>query len=149
MKKSTKLKKNIVAILCIGLLTSMISCGEEESPSPTTAELPNSSIRIQSAKIASTTTSHQYMGDLWTSTWADDGRLVFSFGDGTGMKNCAPSPDGENVGTFSPIPAEKTEEGCFNIKKDEVEGALGKLFCAMNGCSSCLKLCPFTPHSSL
>ena len=119
-------------------------------------------VQLTGITLESPATGLHYMGDLWASTWADDDRLYMAFGDGTGMKDCAPSLS-LGAGDPSPVPG---------VVVDWSDGALGGSatrtgcpagqwipgltrpagagfyddFCNHNDCSACYALCRFTPN---
>ncbi|RME59838.1 MAG: DUF4185 domain-containing protein [Candidatus Dadabacteria bacterium] len=91
---------------------------------------------------------HQYYGDIWTATYADDGKVYFIFGDGTGMENCLSTVDGElpGEGIGMPMPATEESPGCF-LPDFSQTGEPGPDFelCAVHDCTTCRMLCPYTP----
>lgn len=104
------------------------------SSAPLTSELPNAATTqtaIKGAHIEGDPIGFQTFGDLWMPTWADDGRLFLSWGDGSGLAVGYPTgypayqSSGQVEVTFC--------EGGQPQPEDEGYFPCG-LWCAMNPC---------------
>ena len=106
------------------------------APSGGNASCPSCS--IQPVAMEGNYTSIPYMGDLWPSTWADDGNLYLAFGDATGMNGCLPTllldaPDEYDTAYTEVSP------GCYTVNSTNNE------YCEVFSCAGCLPLCQYTP----
>ena len=84
---------NQVRLLVVGvlLICSGLGCNRSSPADPGDGDKPQK--RIVSAKIVKPARKIPSFGDLWLSTWAGDGNVYVSWGDGTGP------------GTYYPVPA--------------------------------------------
>ena len=101
--------------------------------------------RILSARVSEELTPIRRVGDLWMSTWAEDGAVYFTWGDGTGSQDCLPSEDG----VVPKMPAVEAEPGCFVVEQRECECEgcceVEDLVCSQVLCyEECHAICPFT-----
>ncbi len=136
----------------MALSLAIAACGGSGGGTTSTT-LTLTGVSIDSANF----TDFHYMGDLWPSTWASDDRLYLAFGDGTGMKNCAPNYPVTNPANEPGVTvswAEKgaaTQAGCSGSQwipgTTEPDGAgFHSDFCEHNDCNQCYDLCRFTPN---
>lgn len=141
------MRLTVVSVLCACLLLTASGCGaanvENQAPSAT-------SLKIVSIQVTADVAQFPFFGDLWANTWADDDRVYFSFGDGTGV-TAAPSDDGLVPGAFtSPWQgAQQISPGCFRIPPapPSTTDPLWGLFCRTFDCSAtapCYPLSHFT-----
>ncbi len=83
-----------------------------------------------------------YIGDLWTTTWADDGNTYTMFGDATGMNRCLPTLLMDEPDEFDADYSE-VSPGCYTVNDLDNE------YCEVFGCEQCLPLCQYTPAGLL
>ena len=137
------------------LMISLAGCGGGGSGSSAGA---GTGVKLTGLSLdTANATDLHYMGDLWPSTWASDDRLYMAFGDGTGMKNCAPNYPG-NVAANEPgvvvswaANGSATQASCpAGQWKPGLTVPAGagfyNDFCDHNDCSQCYNICRFTPN---
>ena len=107
------------------------------SPPPPCPDCVISGVRLETPYIR-----YPYVGDIWTMTWAGDGRLYAMFGDGTGMKNCLPTLLLGEPDEFDDLQRE-VRPGCFLPREPNNE------YCEVFSCASCLRQCLYTPAGLL
>jgi len=79
------MKRILAVAAALALGAALASCFLLPEPP---AERP-----IESARIVGMPEFHARFGDLWMTTWADDGNVYASWGDGLGRANCYPTLD--------------------------------------------------------
>lgn len=130
-------------LLLIPFIFILAACGgEEEAPTPPLTEEGCPYCVIQAAEIVGDYVSIPYVGDIWTTTWAADGRVYAAFGDATGMTKCFPTlildePD-EFDGDYIEV-----SPGLYTVEDKNNE------YCEVFGCEEPLPLCQYTPAGLL
>lgn len=133
-----------LAILLIPCLHGGCGSGSGNSPSSSSTSGP---ITIQSIQVTADVARYSFFADLWANTWADDDKVYFSFGDGTGL-NTLPTRDGASPGAFVSPWTGFTEptHGCFHIPPAPANYSdpMWGLFCRTFDCATASACCPIT-----
>ncbi len=132
------------ALSAVGLLLVLLvvqGCNEEKPGAVATAESAEDFAVIQRVQPPSEFRQIPYYGDIWVTTWADDGHLYSIFGDGTGMKDRLPTL---LVGEPDEFDAayEEVRPGWFKVK--DPRGAAAE-WCEIYDCSKAYRQAPYTP----
>jgi hypothetical protein len=137
----------IASLFSVLLLLPGLSCGVGSIASISSTPPVSTAPVIQSITVTEDVARYPFFGDLWANTWADDDRVYFSFGDGTGA-TAAPTVDGENPGAFvTPWPgATQPSPGCFHIPPapPATTDPLWGLFCRTFDCSTATACYPIS-----
>jgi len=132
--------------ICFAVFALHTGCGGGTSGSSS----GNSPSTITSITVTQDVATYPFFGDLWANTWADDDRVYFSFGDGTG-KQAAQTVDNVDPGAFVTPWTGVTQptSGCFHIPAapTNTSDPLWKLFCRTFDCTTpaaCYPISHFT-----
>lgn len=122
----------------------LAACSSDDAPAADAAP-GDAGAAVVSAAVSGKPRPLKYFGDLWPSTWADDGRLYLSWGDGTGIEGCVPTFNGTSPGAWSAWdPVNQVSPNCFNVSAACPMCGVRVEFCRTFDCGKCYPLCPYT-----
>ncbi len=128
----------------VGLVLVLLvvqGCDEEKPGNVDAAESADDFAVIGRVDAPSEFRQIPYYGDIWATTWADDGHLYSIFGDGTGMKDRLPTLLVGEPDEFDAAYKE-VRPGWFKVKDPRGDAAE---WCEIYDCSKAYRQAPYTP----
>ena len=123
----------------VAIVLILVACGAENVPvlTPPAGDTCSDCV-IQSARLDGDYVSIPYVGDIWTTTWANDDNLYAAFGDATGMNGCFPTLLMNETDEFDADYIE-VSPGLYTVADKNNE------YCEVFSCDAPLPLCQYTP----
>ncbi len=131
----------LMAMMLMVILSGCFGSGGSGGNGSSSGTIPPSGCQdcvIKAVRVEGNYVSYPYVGDIWTTTWADDDNLYMVFGDGTGKNGCFPTLILDELDVFDTDYIE-VSPGCYTTDNLQNE------YCQVFDCSTCLPLCLYTP----